>query len=224
MLKKEIKEIRMLAYLLAVCVSLFLILSTSLLLFNPGFEPPDHKVPVVWPERGLQTIVGIGTVMCACSYQQNLFPIYDSLARKTNEEYIKGTYVGLGFCFVIYSGVAIVSICLFGNTLQSSVLTNFGLITYPGGRPFWESGVIQFAFILLLMFHIPFVFFAGKEAVLMIVDELDRESVSKVLKKLTAEVSSSQVLADEINTSDAPSETPLKEAKEGWLEVNQEPK
>lgn len=39
----------------------------------------------------------------------------------------------------------------------------------------------QIAFMVLLSCHIPFIFFAGKEALLLVVDELDRKSISNAL-------------------------------------------
>jgi hypothetical protein len=81
----------------------------------------------------------------------------------------------------LYLGISVIGIALFGSSINSSVLVNFGSITTPAGKPFWESAVIQFAFIIVLMCHIPFVYFAGKEAVLIIVDEFNRKSISTVL-------------------------------------------
>lgn len=45
----------------------------------------------------------------------------------------------------------------------------------------WETYIIRIAFIILIFAHIPFVFFNGKEALLIIVDEIDRKSVSNTL-------------------------------------------
>lgn len=184
MLKKDIKEIEALAYLLAVCVSLFFLLSLNLLIFNEGFTP-DHKfadINIAWPEGFDRMVLGVGTVMVAYNYQQNLFPIFDSLKDKKKEVYLKGSVIGLSFCTVIYTGVTLVGIALFGEYLDSSVLDNFGTILTASGRPFWEAGLIQGLFVILLMFHIPFIFFSGKEAVLIIVDEMDRGSISKMLE------------------------------------------
>ena len=83
-------------------------------------------------------------------------------------------------CFGIYIAVSIVSIRLFGNTVSSSVLINIGEIRTADGKP-WESTVIQISFMIVLMCHIPFMFFAGKEAACIIADELHRKSISRVL-------------------------------------------
>lgn len=101
---------------------------------------------------------------------------------------MKSQIIGLGFTMTLYLIISVIGIALFGNDINSSVLVNFGTITTPTGKPFWESAIIQFAFIIVLMCHIPFVYFAGKEAVLIIVDELHRKSISTVLQIVVDEM------------------------------------
>lgn len=68
------------------------------------------------------------------------------------------------------------SIYMFGSAIHSSVLDNIG-----EERREWESYILRGAFLLVIGCHIPFVFFAGKEGLLIIIDELDRKSVSNAL-------------------------------------------
>ena len=119
--------------------------------------------------------------MVAYSYQQNVFPVFESLKVMTIPSFNKSVILGLGFTSVIYISISIISIFLFEASLNSSVLYNIGLVTDPNGDVFWESTVIQISFMIVLVCHIPFIFFAGKESMCIIVDELHRRSISDVL-------------------------------------------
>ena len=48
-------------------------------------------------------------------------------------------------------------------------------------QSFWEAVIFQVSFMIVLMCHVPFVFYTGKEALLICVDELNRKSISNAL-------------------------------------------
>lgn len=66
---------------------------------------------------------------------------------------------------------------MFGSALKPDVLKNIA-----SEHTCWESYVLRFAFLIVLGCHIPYIFFAGKEGFLIVVDEIDRRSVSKALE------------------------------------------
>ena len=80
--------------------------------------------------------------------------------------------------FIIYFAVSLVSIFMFGSSISDDILDNVG---DEGGT--WESYVLRTAFVIVVACHIPFVFFAGKEAFLIVIDEAIKKTVSKNLEK-----------------------------------------
>jgi hypothetical protein len=59
-----------------------------------------------------------------------------------------------------------------------------------------ENYVMQFLFLIILACHVPYLFFSGKEAILIIIDEIMRKSISFTLsKKLLQEGNSEEINA-----------------------------
>ena len=86
----------------------------------------------------------------------------------------------------MFSFLAVNSVLLFGASVKmfTNVLRNVSLeyknsnITDSG---LIEAFIMRILFVMVLIAHIPFVFFSGKEALLIMVDEIDRKTISRSL-------------------------------------------
>lgn len=92
-------------------------------------------------------------------------------------------WLGLAMTIGIYTIYAIVCMTLFGSDLkitEGNSLENMGLNlnTNP-----WAGITLEVLYLVVLAAHIPFMFFVGKEALLIMIDEIDRRSVSETLDK-----------------------------------------
>lgn len=86
---------------------------------------------------------------------------------------MKSVALALLLTMVIYVSCGILSIYLFGSSLSSNVLEN---ISAEDGNIL--SLIVRVAFAVVLACHIPYVFFYGKEAACIIIDELINHSTS----------------------------------------------
>ena len=81
---------------------------------------------------------------------------------------------------IIYTFLAIFCFFLFGGSLDegSDVMDNIN----SEGKDYWESFILRFLFLIVLACHIPFIFFSGKEALLIMIDEFNNQSISSALE------------------------------------------
>lgn len=179
--KKELAELSFLTFILFGCLGAFMLFNMIQLLFDKNFIVPTPS-PEYWrPTNNAGEIASSFSVLfVGFGYQTNIFPIFSALKEKTNKNLMNVCLLGIMLVFVTYVAVAFLSIYMFGTDVKSSVLSNIGS-TYYDGKLFWEAQVVQWSFNLLLICHIPFIFFFGKEGLLIIIDELDRKSISNAL-------------------------------------------
>jgi predicted membrane protein len=81
----------------------------------------------------------------------------------------------------IYIALGTVCILTFGSGIKESVLENIG--EKYNGEVSILARLMQILFFFILAFVIPFIFFSGKESILMIIDEIMRRSISYTLSK-----------------------------------------
>lgn len=100
-------------------------------MFDSSFKKPLEYGPdlldgIYKPTFNVELIKSLSITMVAYSYQQNLFPIFEELQNKTPEMYHKVAMSGLSLTALLYFSVALISIFMFGDCLESSVLLNIG--------------------------------------------------------------------------------------------------
>lgn len=97
-----------------------------------------------------------------------MFQIYNTLAVRTNQSALKSIGIALTFSFVLYVGLGILSIFVFGSSISSNLLTNVNTETNA------SSFIIRIAFMIVLACHIPYIFYFTKESLLIMIDETRR--------------------------------------------------
>ena len=141
-------------------------------------------MPITDPPADFFTWVkSLCCMLVAFSFQQNLFPVYSSLALKTNQNCQKISTISISTVFLIYVFLSVVCVFLFGNQITaegSNVIQNVNL-EYQYDPSHWEAFLLRILFGIVLACHIPFIFFSGKEAILIILSEISSRALSEAL-------------------------------------------
>ena len=184
-IKKEIQELKIASIILFIGISSFLLILTGEMIFEGNFENHDESYDEYFiVDRDLTVVKGLSMILVAFSFQQNLFPLYNGLAVQTAENCLDAVKYALWSTGIIYIMIALLGIFFFGSVIEDNILQN---VSYESN---WESFVLRIIFCIVLACHIPFIFFVGKESVLIIIDEMQRKSISKALEAKLLEQSS----------------------------------
>lgn len=97
---------------------------------------------------------------------------------------INVTAVANSYGTFLYLATGLIGFLMFGRTVDvdSNIIINVGR-QYDQHEKHWESFLLRILFFAIYVFHLPPLFFPGKEALLIIIDEIDRKSVSSNLEE-----------------------------------------
>ncbi|CDW86964.1 UNKNOWN [Stylonychia lemnae] len=107
--------------------------------------------------------------------------LYATVRSMKNQSTLEGTSAVAFAIFIsmgIYVTLSIMGIYMFGSSIKHDLLDSIGNEKYT-----WATIVLCITFFCVLIFHIPFVFFFGRENFLIVIDEIDRRSISKSLDR-----------------------------------------
>ena len=126
-------------------------------------------------------MTSVSIFIFAYSFQFMVFPAYVELENRSNARF---SWVSIN-CIVIYTiaiiTTGIISVLLFGKSLRPDLLDNLA------SRKSGVSIFLRTVYCIILVFHLPYIFFTLKEYALVTYDELANRSLSTRLEAKLAE-------------------------------------
>ena len=177
--RKKINELKVSTYILFLGVISLIVLLTVLLAVNGSYEyrleqglidqnvVSGPKISEKTESSALEGVIdSVNIAVASQGFVIALFPIYSSMAKEARPYIMRSVTFGLLFTMSTYTYLSFVSISYFGqDNIQPSIFNN---IKQEEGI---SSIMLRVLFLLIFFCNIPFVFFAGKIALVAIVHQ-----------------------------------------------------
>lgn len=177
-----LKDISKLRYAGLVILSLIIIFLILLFVHFLESDPhPEKEVDHFESQTNWAFFAAIPTFLTANTFQTSLFPAFATLKNKTNLNGSLADGLARIIAFFVYLVSPLLAFAIFGHDVEKNFLKSISM----------EAGVIptilQFLFLIIAVMHIPIIFYVGKQAALIVFDEITRGSYSRRnLKKAKA--------------------------------------
>jgi len=168
------KEIHQLKYgglvILSFC---FIFLGLFFIHYLTSDPEPEPTADLLDTKFSIKFFTGFPTLITSYAFQTTFFTAFASLKNKTNKNGQLADFFGRIFVFIIYTASPLITYGLYGANVEKNLLKSISKEdgTYPV--------ILEIIFLFIPALAIPIIFFIGKEAVLIIFDEITRKSYSK---------------------------------------------
>ena len=139
---------------------------------NAGTSNQESLERIIAIKVDYHLLTAVSIFIFAYSFQFMVFPAYSELENRSNKRFACSSLVSIVIYTVALVSTGTVSVFLFGKELKPDLLDN--LATRPSG----VSVFLRTVYCLILIFHLPYIFFTVKEYILVMYDELVSSSLS----------------------------------------------
>ena len=182
--KRQLEEMKIVSYLLASIVVVFIVLMNSELASQDKELSETVDIGDIFEIKSdYRMITSVNIMIFSYSIQFMVLPAYSELEKRTNERFATVSMISTALYTIAFVTLAIVGVLLFGSDIKSDLLVNLSK------RPGAVSVFCRASYIFVLMFHIPYFFFAVKEYMLVMYDEIESRSLSLKLEAKLAHFS-----------------------------------
>lgn len=175
-IRKKVQELSFSTYVLFAGVIFLIVLLTSLLIKDGSYNsrvasgeetPASTSVSETTSTSVFESIMdSLNIAVASQGFVINLFPIYSDMKKSERPKMMRSVVGGLAFTLSTYTLLSVISIAYFGGeNIRPSIFEN--LETHDTVA----SIAIRCLFLLIFFCNIPFVFLAGKTALMAIVGE-----------------------------------------------------
>ena len=173
--KRHLGELKSISYVFLTVLGLFITLMVMELSRDDGANRVSFS-EMSKLEFDSHLPASISIIIFAYAFEFMVFPAYSELENRSNRRFLTASMWSLVIYTVALISTGIISVLLFGKTIKTDLLANIG------AKASGLSIFIRIIYCFILLFHLPYIFFALKEYVLVLYEELSAASLTDHLE------------------------------------------
>lgn len=170
-IQKDISKLKVAGLFILSFITVFLIL--FFIHYLVAEPQPEKEVDHAHSHFGVVFIGSLPTFITVYTFQTTLFPAFATLKVKTKKNGQLADFCGRIIAFLVYNISPLLAFAIFGKKVEKNMLKSIS--KEEGALPI----ILMFVFLVIAVMHIPLIFYTGKEAVLIMIEEIRHGSYSQ---------------------------------------------